>query len=86
MELVSLHTLARTEEGRPLWLTYKLLCHQGRYGILCYLEGVDPVRHPYSTAAIEDLCSSRREAERLLRRLAQRAVTPQHLPDLIWEM
>ena len=38
MELVSLHTLARTEEGRPLWLTYKLLCHQGRYGILCYLE------------------------------------------------
>ncbi len=86
MELVSLHTLAHTEEGRPLWLTYKLLCHQGRYGILCYLEGVDPVRHPHSTAAIEDLCSSRREAERLLRRLAQRAVTPQHLPDLIWEM
>ena len=40
MELVSLHTLARTEEGRPLWLTYKLLCHQGRYGILCYLEGL----------------------------------------------
>lgn len=86
MELVSLHTLARTEEGRPLWLTYKLLCRRGRYGILCYLEGVDRIRHPHAAAEVADLCASRREAERLLHRLAQRAVMPQHLPDLIWEM
>jgi len=86
MELVSLHTLARTEEGRPLWLTYKLLCRQGRYGILCYLEGVDHARHPHSAAEVTDLCASRRDAESLLRRLAHSAVMPQHLPELLWEM
>ena len=33
-ELESLHTLARTEEGEVLWVTYKLLEEDGRYGVI----------------------------------------------------
>ena len=87
MELASLHTLARTEDGCPLWLTYKLLrSRQDRYGILCYVEGVDHEKAPHTIAAVEDLCSSRDRAEALMSRLAQRQVAPAHLQDLIWEL
>ena len=43
-ELESLHTLARTEEGEVLWVTYKLLEEDGRYGVLCYFEGLGEER------------------------------------------
>jgi hypothetical protein len=87
MELASLHTLARTEEGCPLWLTYKLLrSRKDRYGILCYVEGVDYTHSPHSIAAVEDLCACREEAEALMGRLARHQVAPAHLVDLIWEI
>ena len=85
MELESLHALARTEEGEPLWVTYKLLGEDGRYGVLCYLEGVDPAR-PHAAARLGDLCARRPAAEGLLRDLARHEVLPAHLPDLLWEM
>ena len=85
MELESLHALARTEEGEPLWVTYKLLGEEGRYGVLCYLEGVDPAR-PHTAACLGDLCARRPAAERLLRSVANHGILPAHLPDLVWEL
>lgn len=82
-ELSSLHTVAYTEEGAPLWLTYKLLSCGGRYGVLCYLEGVD---RPHAAAEVADLWGSRAQAEAALRRLASRQVSPAHLEDVLWEM
>jgi len=82
-ELCSLHTLAYTEEGAPLWITYKLLGGGGRYGVLCYLEGVD---RPDAVAAVEDHWCSRERAEKALRRLASRQVSPVHLEDVLWEL
>lgn len=86
MELTSIHTLALTEEDQPLWLTYKLLATGGRYGVLCYLEGVDPDTHPCAAARAEGLFPCREEGEALLRRLAVCQVTPAHLKDLLWEL
>lgn len=84
-ELCSLHTLARTEEGETLWLTYKLLSGEEGYGVLCYQEGVDPSRHPYAAAAVRDYCASREKAEKTLRCLASRQVCPAHLADILLE-
>lgn len=82
-EVCSLHTLARTEEGETLWLTYKLLSGREGYGILCYREGVDPARHPHATAAVRDYCASREKAEEKLRILAARQVCPAHLAEIL---
>lgn len=84
-ELCSLHALARTEEGETLWLTYKLLSGGEGYGILCYQEGVDLVRHPRAAAAVRDYCASREKAETALRRLAVRQVCPVHLAEILLE-
>lgn len=84
-ELCSLHTLARTEEGTALWLTYKLLSGQEGYGILCYLEGVDTEQHPHAAAAVRDYCASRERAEAVLRKLAVRQVCPVHLAEVLLE-
>lgn len=85
MELESLHTLARTEEGEPLWITYKLLEEGGRYGVLCYLEGMEQ-NHPCARSRLADLCPTEEAAETLLFRLAGEKVLPAHLPDLVWEL
>lgn len=84
-ELCSLHTLARTEEGETLWLTYKLLSGGEGYGILCYREGVDPARHPHAAAAVRDCCASLEKAEAALRMLAARQVCPAHLAEVLLE-
>ena len=84
-ELCSLHTLARTEEGETLWLTYKLLSGGEGYGILCYQEGVDPAKHPHTTAAVRDYCTSREKAEKKLRMLAAQQVCPVHLAEVLLE-
>lgn len=84
-ELCSLHTLARTEEGTALWLTYKLLSGQEGYGILCYQEGVDLARHPRAAAAVRDYCVSLEKAEKTLRELAVRQVCPVHLAEVLLE-
>lgn len=82
MELASLHALAQTEEGLPLWLTYKLLrSREGRYGVLCYVEGKDS-----SAAALEGLWPRREEAEAMLAFLARRRVAPAHLEDILFEL
>lgn len=83
-ELISLHSLAYTEDGETVWLTYKLLGGNGRYGVLCYREGVAGGR-PRS-AAVEDLFASREQAESVLRLLAGRRVAPAHLEDVLWEL
>lgn len=82
-ELCSLHALARTEEGTALWLTYKLLSGQEGYGILCYLEGVDPERRPHAAAAVRDYCVSLEKAEEALKMLAARQVCPVHLEEVL---
>lgn len=84
-ELCSLHTLARTEEGELLWLTYKLLSGEEGYGILCYREGVDTLRHPQAAAVVRDYCASRQRAEETLRFLAARQVCPAHLAEVLLE-
>ncbi|MCI8653647.1 MAG: hypothetical protein HFF11_08160 [Angelakisella sp.] len=81
-ELESLHTLARTEEGEVLWVTYKLLEEDGRYGVLCYFEGLGEERG----IRLGDLCGSRAIGEALLSRLAGGQVLPAHMADLIWEV
>lgn len=85
-ELTTLHALALTEEGGPLWLTYRLSEQDGRYGVHCCLEGVDLSRHPRASARADGLYPDRERGEALLRRLAAHQVTPAHLEDLIWEL
>lgn len=85
-EVDSLHTLACGEDAGPLWVTYKLLDKGGRYGVLCYLEGMDPKNTPRASSSVEDYCGSRDKAEHLLRKLAGGAVLPVHLQDVVWEM
>lgn len=85
-EVLSLHSVACAEDGTAVWLTYKLLEAGGRYGVLCYREGVDRAGRPWAAAAVEDVFCSREQAEGVLWRLAGRQVTPAHLVDLIWEM
>lgn len=84
-ELFSLHTLARTEEGTSLWLTYKLLSGGEGYGILCYLEGVDLAQHPHAAAAVRNYCAGRDRAEETLRKLAASQVCPAHLVEILLE-
>lgn len=85
-EVASLHTLAYGEDAGPLWVTYKLLDRGGRYGVSCYLEGVDPKNTPRAAAAVEDYCGSRDRAEDVLKKLAGGAVLPVHLQDVVWEL
>lgn len=85
-EVLSLHSVAYAEDGAAVWLTYKLLEAGGRYGVLCYREGVEQAGRPWAAAAVEDVFCSREQAEGVLRRLAGRQVAPAHLADVIWEM
>ena len=60
-EVLSLHSVAYAEDGAAVWLTYKLLEAGGRYGVLCYREGVDRAGRPWAVAAVEDVFCSREQ-------------------------
>ena len=54
-EVLSLHSVAYAEDGAAVWLTYKLLESGGRYGVLCYREGVDRAGRQVAPAHLADV-------------------------------
>lgn len=88
-EIFSLRRDVFGEDGRCFPLVYKLVEEPSavgeRYGIRCYVEGIDLEERPYDQTEIPLSCQDPEEALSLVERLAANEVMPIHIPEVLSE-